>query len=79
MRSIAAGQFKQSCLRLLDEVGVSGEAIVITKRGKPVAQLTAVSPERGAEWRGALEDRGTIHADLVAPASGAEEWEAVRG
>lgn len=78
MRTIAAGQFKQSCLRLLDEVGVSGEPIVITKRGKPVAQLTPVKPGRENDWRGAMSDRGEIHGDLVAPALDPEEWKALR-
>jgi PHD/YefM family antitoxin component YafN of YafNO toxin-antitoxin module len=32
MKTIAVGEFKQRCLALLDEVGSSGEAIVITRR-----------------------------------------------
>jgi len=79
MRTIAAGAFKQSCLRLLDEVGVSGEPIVITKRGKAVAQLTPLKPERAEEWLGAMQDRGEILGDLVAPAADPDEWEALRG
>ena len=39
MRTIAAGQFKAQCLRLLDEVAETGETIVVTKQGKPVAKL----------------------------------------
>ena len=39
MRTIPAGRFKAECLRLLDEVAESGETIVVTKRGKPVAKL----------------------------------------
>jgi prevent-host-death family protein len=79
MRTMPAGQFKQTCLRLLDEVGASGEAIVITKRGRPVAQLTPLKPERADDWRGALRDRGEIRGDLVQPASEPDEWEALRG
>jgi prevent-host-death family protein len=79
MRTIAAGQFKQTCLRLLDEVGESGEPIVITKRGKAVAQLAPVKPERGENWLGSMRDRGEIRGDLVAPASEPDEWEALRG
>lgn len=79
MRTMPAGQFKQTCLRLLDEVGESGEPIVITKRGRPVAQLAAVKPERAEDWRGAMRDRGEIRGDLVAPASEPDEWEALRG
>lgn len=73
-----AGEFKQTCLRLLDEVGVSGEAIVITKRGRPVAQLTAVKPERAEDWLGAMSERGEIRGDLIAPASEPGEWDALR-
>lgn len=79
MRTMPAGEFKQTCLRLLDEVGVSGEAIVITKRGRPVAQLTAVKPERAEDWLGAMRERGEIRGDLIAPASEPGEWDALRG
>jgi len=78
MKSIAAGEFKQTCLRLLDEVGESGEPIVITKRGKPVAQLTAVSARRVEDWAGALSERGQVRGDLVAPAAEPGEWDALR-
>ena len=42
MRTIPAGRFKAQCLRLLDEVAETGETIVVTKRGKPVAKLEPV-------------------------------------
>lgn len=42
MRTIAAGQFKAQCLRLLDEVAETGETIVVTKRGKAVARIEPV-------------------------------------
>ena len=78
MKSIAAGEFKQVCLRLLDEVGESGEPIVITKRGKPVAQLTAVPARRSEDWAGALSERGQVQGDLVAAAAEPGEWDALR-
>jgi len=74
-----AGEFKQTCLRLMDEVGESGEPIVITKRGRAVAQLAPVKPDRAEDWLGAMRDRGKIHDDLIAPASESDEWEALRG
>jgi prevent-host-death family protein len=79
MRTIPAGEFKQTCLRLLDEVGESGEPIVITKRGRAVAQLAPIKPERAEDWLGAMRDRGEIRGDLIAPASESDEWEALRG
>lgn len=79
MKTVAAGKFKETCLRLLDEVGETGEPIVITKRGKAVAQLTAVKPVRADDWRGAMRDRGEIRGDLTAPAVSSDEWAALRG
>jgi prevent-host-death family protein len=77
MKTLAAGKFKQTCLRLLDEVGESGEPIVITKRGKPVAQLAPVAHGRHEDWLGAMSDRGEILGDLVAPALEPGEWNAL--
>lgn len=44
MREIKASEFKAKCLKLIDEVNETGEAIVVTKHGKPVVR---VEPERG--------------------------------
>jgi prevent-host-death family protein len=41
-REIAASRFKAECLALLDQVAATGEEIVVTKRGKPVARVTPV-------------------------------------
>lgn len=79
MRTVAAGEFKQRCLALLDEVGASGEPIVVTKRGKAVAEVVPVSPRRRDDWRGAMSAEGEITADLVAPATEPDEWNALRG
>jgi prevent-host-death family protein len=39
-----ASRFKAQCLSLLDEVAESGEEVIVTKRGKPVARLVPLSP-----------------------------------
>ncbi|HET9460821.1 MAG TPA: type II toxin-antitoxin system Phd/YefM family antitoxin [Gaiellaceae bacterium] len=52
MRTIPAGRFKAQCLKLLDEVAESGETIVVTKRGKPVAKLEPV--EQPPSLRGSV-------------------------
>jgi prevent-host-death family protein len=38
-RVIPAGEFKQRCLALLDQVEETGVPIVVTKRGRPVARV----------------------------------------
>lgn len=47
-RRIGAGEFKAKCLRLMDQVAATGERIVITKRGKPVAELGPVRGQSGS-------------------------------
>jgi prevent-host-death family protein len=76
MKMIAAGTFKQTCLRLLDEVAETGETVVITKRGRPVAQLTPVPADARDDWAGAMRGTGRILGDLVAPATTPGEWAA---
>jgi prevent-host-death family protein len=38
-QTIPAGEFKQRCLALLDQVAETGQPIVVTKRGRPVARV----------------------------------------
>jgi prevent-host-death family protein len=40
-RTIPAGEFKAKCLQLMDEVNEKKLTLIITKRGKPVSQVTA--------------------------------------
>ncbi len=44
MRTIAAGKFKDVCLKTLDDVAKTRSPIVITKRGRPVAKLVPCLP-----------------------------------
>jgi prevent-host-death family protein len=46
MRTVPAARFKAQCLKLLDDVAKTGETIVVTKRGKPVARLTPIEEPR---------------------------------
>ena len=70
VRSISATQFKARCLSLLDEVAASGETLIVTKHGKPVAKLVPAEP--------APSLRGTVtylvsDEELIAPLW--EDWE----
>jgi prevent-host-death family protein len=53
LREITATQFKARCLRLLDEVAATGETLVITKHGHPVARLEP--PLRPDDLRGSAK------------------------
>ena len=78
MKIVPAGKFKQTCLRLLDEVAETGTPIVVTKRGKPVAQIIPPpAPETEAGWLGSLRGTAEIRGNLLEPAVSPEEWEAL--
>lgn len=56
-REITASQFKARCLRLLDEVAETGETLVVTKHGKPVARVEP--PARPDDLRGSVQIKMT--------------------
>ena len=66
IRTVKASEFKAKCLQLMDEVAESGEEIVITKFGKPVAKL---APHRQKPTAFFGIDRGRIEilGDIVSP------------
>jgi prevent-host-death family protein len=74
MRRIPAGQFKAKCLSLMDEVQQTGEEIIITKRGQPVARLLPPVTEKPRRIWGCKEGTVEILGDIVA--STEEEWDA---
>ena len=76
-RTIKASEFKATCLRLMDEVAESGEEIIITKNGKPIAKLTPHRKQPRRPWIGADRDIIRIHGDIVSPID--VVWEAEQG
>lgn len=73
MKKMAAGAFKTHCLAVLDEVQAKRQAVVITKRGKPVAKLVPISKEVDGIY-GFLRGKGAITGDIISPALDIEEW-----
>jgi prevent-host-death family protein len=70
-RRIPASRFKARCLALLDDVARSRRALVVTKRGRPVAMVVPVSaPADAPDLRGSVVRQG----DLVTPLD--EDWDA---
>lgn len=77
--TISISKFKATCLAVLERVRRTGKPVVVTKHGKPVAEVVPPSPEPpGNDWLGSM--RGTVRylGDIVAPASDPEEWEVLR-
>ncbi|WGD30449.1 prevent-host-death protein [Ancylobacter sp. WKF20] len=75
-RKVAATQFKAECLRLIDEIGASGESLTITRHGKPVAMLSPIPEAAPAGLIGARRGRVMRYVDPFGPATQAEDWAA---
>ena len=75
MKSIPASEFKAKCLQVINEVAETGIPVVITKNGRPVAQLGAVA-SRPTTLVGAHKGQIAIVGDILTPID--EEWEAGR-
>ena len=73
MKKMAAGAFKVHCLAVMDEVQSKREAVLITKRGKPVAKLVPADKETDDIF-GFLAGKGKITGDVVSPVFSPEEW-----
>jgi prevent-host-death family protein len=72
-KTMPAGKFKVHCLAIMDEVAAKGEAVVITKRGKPVAKLVPVEKQKDDIF-GFFKGKGKVTGDVVSPALTPEEW-----
>lgn len=77
MQTIQASEFKAKCLALMDDVARSGEAILITKNGKPVAELRPHRPPRAKSLIGLYKGQIAIKGDIISPI-GEDLWEALK-
>lgn len=75
MKTIKASEFKAKCLKIMDEVAATGEPVVITKKGVPVAELVPAK-RRPKTLFGALEGSARITGDIISPID--VEWEALQ-
>ena len=77
MEEIQISKFKATCLAVLDRVGKTRTPVLVTRFGKPVAQVVPPPPNPAGVWLGAMKDDGEIRGDLIAPAAGLSDWEAL--
>jgi prevent-host-death family protein len=75
-KTVKASEFKAKCLQLMDEVAASGEPVIVTKHGKPVARLVPADAKQPKSIFGALIGQVTIKGDIIAPLD--VEWDALK-
>ena len=77
--TVTATDFKAKCLALIDEMNRTKVPIIVTNRGKPVAEMfPARAKEDAKPLVGSM--KGTVYRydDPFSPAIDPEEWEVMR-
>jgi len=77
MKAMGISKFKSQALKILDQVSKTREIIVITKRGKPLAQIMPYCTPDDAPRPGRLSDALVFEKDIVSPL-GEELWDACK-
>ena len=74
MESLSVSKFKATCLSVLEDVKKQRKRVLITKRGKPIAEIIPVNHEKEDI---PLKDTVTYIGDIISPVAD-DEWEAIK-
>ena len=77
MKTMAAGEFKAKCLKVMDRVNATREPVLITKKGRAVAKLVPAG-EKADDIFGCLAGTIEIVGDIESPVEPPEAWEVLR-
>ena len=79
METMAVSKFKATCLAVLERVRRTKQPVLITRFGKPVAEVVPPPPApRPDDWLGSLAGTGRIVGDIISPATDESDWEVLR-
>ncbi len=78
MKEVAISEFKAKCLSILDQVNKTKHPVLITRFGKPVAEVVPPSSKAPKGWMGCMKGKMKIVGDIVSPASDPGDWEVLR-
>ena len=76
MEEIAISKFKATCLEVLERVRKTRKTVLVTRFGKPVAEVTPPSISLSKSgWLGSMAGTAKIKGDIVSPVSDSADWE----
>jgi prevent-host-death family protein len=79
MKEVAISEFKAKCLSLLEQVQKTKKPLLVTRFGKPIAQVAPPPAETAnMKWFGSMKDSIEILGDIISPANDEDEWEVLR-
>ena len=78
MEQIAISTFKATCLAILQRVSKTRKPVLVTRFGKPVAEVVPPAQSRRlAHWIGSMAGSARIAGDIVSPAAPESDWQAL--
>ena len=66
--TVAIGQFKTHCYKLLDNLNIANQQMIVTKRNQPYAMITPINQfTKKKSMFGSMRGRAEIMQNLLAP------------
>jgi len=78
MEEIAISKFKATCLAVLQKVKKTGQPILVTRFGQPIAQIVPPAAAKRTIRLGTGVGSMRILGDIVGPTGDISDWEASR-
>jgi prevent-host-death family protein len=77
MKQMRASAFKAQCLKVMNDIQATGEAVIVTKRGKPVVKVIPIKPEKDDIF-GSMSEEVKIIGDIESPVVPLKAWKIMR-
>lgn len=74
MESLSVSEFKATCLAVLENINKQKKRVIITKRGKPIAEVIPFEVDHEDI---PLKDTVTYMGDIISPVA-EEDWEVLK-
>jgi prevent-host-death family protein len=78
MKEIAISKFKATCLAVLERVRKTGEPVVVTRFGHPIAKISPPEAAKRVPRLGGGVGTAVILGDIVGPIGEESDWEAAQ-
>lgn len=78
MEEIAISKFKATCLAVLERVRKTGQSILVTRFGQPIAQISPPEASKRVPRLGRGAGTMVILGNIVGPIGDESDWEAAQ-
>jgi len=77
MKTLTITDFKANALKVIDRIAKTRESVIVTKRGKPIVEVTPYTPEKTHPVPGKLKHLYKDEKDIISP-FGEDIWNAAK-